>query len=160
MPEHVTILTYSIQLVYEVFYLLGCCAVSMSGLILMFCNDVFVLPSRVKRFEDGINMLSQNVSNKLLVNTAHTSQQTKYPKLHHGKGLKSCITFWCQLQAADGNNIHTLYSVHCYRWHQQGILKHQQQTTHWHCATSQKIKNPKLHHDKGLIFFMPLKCKF
>jgi hypothetical protein len=42
---------------------------SMSGLIPMFCNDVFVLPSRVKRFEYGINMLSQNVSNKLTLHT-------------------------------------------------------------------------------------------
>jgi len=66
---------------------------SMSGLIPMFCNNVFVLTSRVKRFEYGINMLSQNVSNKLLNNTAHTSHKIKNPKLHHGKGLKSCITF-------------------------------------------------------------------
>jgi hypothetical protein len=163
MLEYVAILTCSVYLVYNVFYLLGCCTVSISGLIPMFCSGVFVLPSRVKRSEDGINMLSQMLATNYSL-TLHNNPLHKNSKLHDCKGLKSCITFWCQLYAADSNNIHTSYSVHCsiicYRLHQHGILKCRQQTTHWHSATSHKIINPILHHENGLISFVPLKCKF
>jgi hypothetical protein len=45
----------------------------------MFYNNVFVLPSRAKRSEDGMNMLSQNVTNQLRINNAKHPRRPKTP---------------------------------------------------------------------------------